>query len=255
MKYYLAEACQNTFVLFDCLDAPRLEPDFLQKAHAILLQEDRDDAMILTDSRVQGDTLYMRMVVLGIDSAFGEFCGNGARACAAYLFEHYPAYHHFSLVTPWGHHPLAQKEAGLYSITLPFPSFRLNPKFITQLPTGFHFAEMIEPHLIMQAAISDEQLFDIGKTLNQEREHFPLGINVNAWHVMDDQTIFVKTYERGVQRLTKSCGTGSTSCAAFHKKRGTCTVVTPGGSLQFLLKEREIVMTGPACVSNMALEN
>lgn len=251
MKYHLAEACQNTFVLFDCLDSSAVDDAFLHMVHHCLAEEGRDDALILMDGKAQDDAFYARMIVLGLDGTLGEFCGNGARACAAYLFEHYPMVRNFFLVTPHGVHPLAKHGERTYSIKLPPARFQLNEKFIASrehfnAECGLHYVEMIEPHLIVERKMSDEDLFSLGRKLNQKKDLFPLGINVNAWHTLNDETLYVKTYERGVQRLTQSCGTGSMSCASFYKKLGKVHVSTPGGHLEIQLGQDGIELKGAA---------
>ena len=264
MKYHLAQACENTFVLFDCLDLSEQDsgctPSFIGKgvvseplldwAHSCLQNEDRDDALILVGDRIEGKDLYARMVVLGLDRNLGEFCGNGARACAAYLFSKYPQFQKFFLVTPFGVHPLEKWSDGAYSIKLPLPSFEINPKFIA-VPQlfGLQYVEVIEPHLVIQAELTDEELFLLGKQLNGNKEVFPLGINVNAWHAVGDHHLHVKTYERGVQRLTRSCGTGSIACAASFRKKGMLKVSTPGGNLEIAIETDGVQLKGPASFS------
>lgn len=251
MKYYLAEACRNTFVLFDCLDGSFSEERFFQKARQKLEDENRDDALILAEGKLEGGAFYTRMIVLGLDGALGEFCGNGARACASYLFKNYPFLQKIFLTTSQGAHPLHKYEDGKYSIKLPPARFEYNPKFIANAKLfkqkyAFDYVEMIEPHLAVQRKMSNEELFALGRELNQQKDLFPLGINVNAWYILDEETIFVKTYERGVKRLTQSCGTGSMSCASIYRAQGIVHVVTPGGSLEVRLENEGIELKGPA---------
>jgi diaminopimelate epimerase len=254
MKYYLAEACENTFVLFDCLSLPMVDETFLEEAHQCLEEEERDDALILVGGEQIDDTLQARLLVLGLDQELGEFCGNGARACAAYLFERHPLRRRFFLLTEQGKHPLAQHAGGIYSIALPPARFEWNKKFIAdpalfEKDERFCYVEMLEPHLILEGEMSDAELLSLGKEINQRKDLFPLGINVNSWHVLSEGTLSVKTYERGVQRLTRSCGTGSMSCAAFYKKEGTVLVSTPGGLLEITLHKNGIQLKGPAQVN------
>lgn len=251
MKECLAEACHNTFVILDCLDKVSLDDQILQHAHTRLKEEGRDDALILIDGRVEGDSFSAQMVVLGLDGQLGEYCGNGARACAAYLFGLYgSSYRSLFLRTGTWLHRLSQLGENQFSVTLPPVSFVLNPKFIAldSHIEPFHYVEAIEPHIVIEKEMSDEELTAMGRMLNEQKTTFPLGINVNAWHRLENGGIAVKTYERGVQRLTQSCGTGSISCAAIaskeEEKPTTVGVVTPGGSLQIVIREDEIELCG-----------
>ena len=251
MKYYLAEACENTFVLMDCLQECMDEQKLLNQPSHYLKMENRDDALILTQGKCEGGTLYARMLVLGLDGSLGEFCGNGSRSCAAYLYEQYPGIKQFYLTTPHGVHPLMKHAQGVYSIKLPPARFEINTRFIAQPAQfkseyEFHYVEMIEPHLIIQKPMTDEELFLWGRQLNSRKEMFPLGININAWCLLPDGSLYVKTYERGVQRLTRSCGTGSMSCAAFYCRQGNVHVYTPGGNIDICVEGDGIILKGPA---------
>jgi diaminopimelate epimerase len=84
------------------------------------------------------------------------------------------------------------------------------------------------------------------------------GINVNAVWVLEDGSLKVRTYERGVEDETYSCGTGVTACALAYaltqkRKLGSYvqTLHTPGGILKVHYtwdgsKFDQIVLEGPA---------
>lgn len=252
MNYHLAEACQNTFVLFDCLNLTDLSEAFFLNALESLKKQGRDDALILFKGEVREEAFTAHLIVLGLDGEIAEFCGNGARACAAYLHKRYPFFKTMHLKTPKSTHRLNQWPEEIYSVTLPSASFEWNPKFITNrklLSRDFQYVETGEPHLLIKKMMGDEQLLVLGRKLNQQTDLFPLGINVNAWSILEQGKIFVKTYERGVQRLTRSCGTGSVACAAFYQNKGSVEVVNPGGSLQVIFKENEVELYGSAKVT------
>ncbi len=249
MKTFFAEACQNTFVLFDCLKMKQLTPKLIRKAHQCLMETQRDDALLLVNGLVEGGAFSAQMVVLGLDGAFGEFCGNGSLACAAYLFNYYPFFDRYYLRIKRGFHLLQNHGEETYSITLPAATFDWNERFVTDLDWfkkqhAFQYVEMLEPHLVVEGAMSDLELDALGKELNQNKNLFPLGISINAWHFLDQNQIHVKTYERGVQRLTKSCGTGSIACASWIQNEGEMQVSTPGGSLKIHLGSDEVVLYG-----------
>lgn len=250
MNYLLAESCQNTYILADGLDQATLSEDQLELLHSCLVDEERDDALILVNGKVVEGAFYAQMMVLGLDGAFGEFCGNGARAAAAYLFDSYPGFKEYYLVTKQGAHRLTECEDGEYAVHLPLPSMSLNEAFVKGTEfNGCLYVETLEPHLTIEKKMEDEELFAFGKMLNQQKEVFPKGINVNAWHLIEEDVLFVKTYERGVQRLTASCGTGSISACASYKKEGHFVVLTPGGKLDVLLDLEGAILKGPACIS------
>lgn len=240
VKYFLGEACKNTFLLFDQIGST---PDdlYFEEAHLALLQEDRDDALILTLEKKETTALYIKMHVLGRDKKFGEFCGNGARSVAAYLFSNYPEYEEFFIVTKRGTFPLYSLGNGIYSAHLPLVEF---PQSKVK---SLSYGEILEPHLAIQKSFSDEDLFSMGSHLNQQEDLFPGGININAWTILSENMIAVKTYERGVQGLTKSCGTGSSVCAALYLQgKGKVFVKTPGGILLIRIQERHVELIGRA---------
>lgn len=251
MKYYLAEATKNTFVLFDCLHVSGNLENIYCEARSCLEKENRDDALILTDGEQIGDSFYAKMVVVGLDGNLAEFCGNGARACAAYLYQRYPCWKKFFLKTKFGKHALKKYMNGNYSIKLPKAGFEPNEKFVKfydrlSKDYGFRYVDMLEPHILIQEKMSAEQLLLLGREMNKRTDFFPFGININAWHVMEKDILHVQTYERGVQRLTQSCGTGSASCAAFYKPKGKVRVVTQGGTLDVHLLPEGIELRGQA---------
>ena len=84
------------------------------------------------------------------------------------------------------------------------------------------------------------------------------GINVNAVKPIDQFSLSVRTYERGVENETLSCGTGVTASAiAYAQKQGLpegqykIKIETPGGHLEvkFTLQDQifqSVYLCGPA---------
>lgn len=249
MKIFFAEATGNTFIIADCLSNPFSEIDVL---HKILETEDRDDALIISEPVKREDSLTVKYQILGRDKQFGEFCANGARALSAYLYEYYPGYESYFLKTPIGKHPLKKLSCSQYSVVVPAPTYELNLNFISDIEQykrafDFTYVEMIEPHLIIKGDISDSTLTGLGTDLNQMSDLFPRGININAWFELENGQLYVKTFERGVQRLTKSCGTGSLSCASLINK-AQIGIQTKGGELLINRFEDRMELIGQAIV-------
>jgi len=95
-----------------------------------------------------------------------------------------------------------------------------------------------------------------GREIRYSKSFAQDGINVNFVENLDDHTIYVRTYERGVEDETFSCGTGVTAAAlmAFHNEIGfnQVDVQTLGGKLSVEYARdddvhyRNIWLVGPA---------
>jgi diaminopimelate epimerase len=92
------------------------------------------------------------------------------------------------------------------------------------------------PHFVK--FVNDVENVDVvetGRYIRESKQYASEGINVNFVETIEDDKIFVRTYERGVEDETLSCGTGVTAAAlvAAHNERGfnRVEVKTPGGNL------------------------
>jgi diaminopimelate epimerase len=96
------------------------------------------------------------------------------------------------------------------------------------------------PHVIRFVNdVKNYPVFEEGKTIRYDGQFSPGGTNVNFVEILPDKSIFVRTYERGVEDETLSCGTGVTAAAlaaSFYKLTSPVTVKTPGGSLEVKFK-------------------
>jgi diaminopimelate epimerase len=96
------------------------------------------------------------------------------------------------------------------------------------------------PHLIK--IVDDVKTCDVyeqGKMIRYADIFKPGGVNVNFVELMDGNTIFVRTYERGVENETLSCGTGVTAAAlavSFLGYASPVKIKTLGGDLSVEFK-------------------
>jgi diaminopimelate epimerase len=113
------------------------------------------------------------------------------------------------------------------------------------------------PHYIKFVEnVTDIQVFHEGRKIRYSDIYKEKGINVNFVELLPNNTIFVRTYERGVENETLSCGTGVTAAAlaaaSVKGYKSPVLVKTPGGDLSVEFKTGQagtfpdIFLIGPA---------
>ena len=180
-----------------------------------------------------------------------SFCGNGARCAIAFAFS-------CGIIS--GNCRFGAIDGTHEGEMLPDGTVRLKMGKIS----GFrkmgedYFLDTGSPHYVR--FLEQETFPDIvtfGKQIRYNDEFRVTGTNVN--HVVEkkDGTLWVETYERGVEDETYSCGTGVTAVALLHGKikneqEGSRTIVTKGGTLNVRWKTNErgayeeVWLEGPA---------
>ncbi|KYH34652.1 diaminopimelate epimerase [Clostridium tepidiprofundi DSM 19306] len=115
---------------------------------------------------------------------------------------------------------------------------------------AFSSISVSNPHLIaIVDNIDVNKLEEIGVKTNNSSILFPRGINVSFVKILNENSIYVKTYERGVG-LTKSCGTGmmaSSTVVCINEPcrfERTLNVYNDGGMIKCkITKEKESVFS------------
>jgi diaminopimelate epimerase len=128
-------------------------------------------------------------------------------------------------------------------------------KEVTQVGDDF-FINTGSPHYIRFVKdIHHYPVFEEGREIRYSAAYSPAGTNVNFIELLPDNTIYVRTYERGVENETLSCGTGVTAAAlaaSFQGYSSPVAIKTLGGNLAVEYKSgqggifQQIYLTGPA---------
>lgn len=129
-------------------------------------------------------------------------------------------------------------------------------------PTGFeklggndYFVNTGSPHLVRMIPtgnILDLDVYKEGRLVRYSTRWHRQGVNVNFVRKVDENEYFVRTYERGVEDETLSCGTGVTAAAVIHAElggsiAGPVLIHTRGGDLRLHLKKGQNPwLEGPA---------
>lgn len=110
-------------------------------------------------------------------------------------------------------------------------------------------------HIRFVRDVDQYDVYKEGKLVREDTERYPTGTNVNFVEIGDQQTIKVRTFERGVENETLSCGTGVTAASlavGMKSVKSPVTIHTPGGTLKVKFEKAEqhafkkVFLTGPA---------
>ena len=103
------------------------------------------------------------------------------------------------------------------------------------------FLDTGSPHYIKFInAIEDYPVYEEGRKVRFGESFKPGGTNANFVEILAENAIFVRTYERGVENETLSCGTGVVAAALASSLRGHSSPVkigTLGGQLTVQFKK------------------
>ena len=196
------------------------------------------DGILVVENSSSAD---FTMRLFNADGSEGEMCGNGARCIARYAFEKGIAGENQSFSTLAGlmkavvEPPFVDLAMG--DISLAEGWFNRSLEFDGRLfPASFLWVGVPHAVLFPTEELTREEMFRAGRTLRSDSLLFPEGANVNFVTEGPKGAIRSVTYERGVEDLTESCGTGSTASAAAWLLRKeppsfpiALDVINPGG--------------------------
>lgn len=173
------------------------------------------------------------MVYYNSDGRISTMCGNGGRclvdfARRLHVFDGSKT--HFKAID--GPHDALWSETGV--------ELKMQDVVKIEERNGHFVLNTGSPHYVLfMADIDSLDIVAEARKIRYNEEFREVGINVNFVEILDTNSIKVRTYERGVENETLSCGTGVTASAiAFGKKSGikagdvSIDISTPGGRLK-----------------------
>jgi len=203
------------------------------------------DGLILLNKDPQ---FAFRMVYFNSDGHESTMCGNGGRCAADFAIRAKIAGKNHKFRAVDGIHEVNNEENII--------RLKMNDIKDTQIIESNYFINTGSPHyVIFRDNIESLDVNEEGKRIRWSDRFSPEGTNVNFVEPEKDG-IFVRTYERGVESETLSCGTGVTASAIASVMRGqidsgAINVRTRGGNLrvEFAIKGKsisDIWLCGPA---------
>lgn len=256
IKFYKYQGTGNDFIIINDLD------EFLSAENIIKLCDRKygigADGIIFMNKSDKADFNMMYYNADGSES----FCGNGSR-CAVKHAKHLGwISNECKFTSNDGEHTAEVSEESV-KLKMHDVDFIVVEDMGYILNTG-------SPHYI--AYTEDLEQLDLIKAAHEIRysERFKeVGINVNYLESKNG-ILHIRTYERGVEDETLSCGTGATAAAIAHyleqdstQKRYNQKLKTKGGNLNVSFEKKKncfenIVLSGPADLvfqGNISLNN
>ncbi|MFP5245505.1 MAG: diaminopimelate epimerase, partial [Thermoanaerobaculia bacterium] len=192
------------------------------------------DGLILVESSARAT---FRMRYYNSDGSLAAFCANSTRCAARFAFLNVIAGRKMTIETDAGIVGAEISDGGLVTLSLPAPwAFRAQ-KPLTVGEKIIHGSAITVgvPHyvLFLRNDLWSQDIVPLGRALRRHPELLPDGANVNFVVVRDPHSIEVRTYERGVEGETLSCGSGVVASAVvsalFGKVKSPVSVLTRSG--------------------------
>jgi diaminopimelate epimerase len=246
LKFSKYQGTGNDFIMIDNRNSIFNKKDF-QFIHALC---DRKfgigaDGLILIEDHPQYD---FEMIYINPDGS-QSLCGNGSRCAVMFASELGIISNETTFLTIEGPLYACIKEKMIHLKMPDVDGIKYTEHNDMFINTG-------SPHYVR--FVKNVQHTDVnftGRTIRNSKEFQPEGTNVNFVQVEDSQQIFVRTFERGVENETLSCGTGVTASALAmgrELEKGQIDIKTLGGHLAVQFDQVEkgrftnIYLIGPA---------
>jgi diaminopimelate epimerase len=222
-----------------------------------------DGLLLLERSRIAA----YRMMYYNADGSYGGMCGNGGRCIALYAVANriaprkhrFEARDHIYAASVHGTQvELAMKDPRALRLRR---TIRLGGKSVevSQVDTG-------SPHVVVSCkslgrgeSLRKLDVAGLGKRIRYHRGFIPSGTNVNFIERGKGNSLYIRTYERGVEAETLACGTGSIASAIIASRlwdlRSPVSVIPASGKILRVEFEDDgknfanIRLVGPATVS------
>jgi diaminopimelate epimerase len=248
ITFYKYQGTGNDFVMIDN------RTDFFPKNDTKLIANLCDrrfgigaDGLILLCS---SDAYDFRMVYFNADGRESSMCGNGGRCIVAFARSLKLIERETNFIAADGPHFATIYEDGSVSLQMKdVINIRVTPEYAF-LDTG-------SPHHIeMCTSVTDVDVRSRGSEIRYSETYSPGGTNVNFVEQQGDSLFVLRTYERGVEDETLSCGTGATAAAIAMYALGktnseSIRLKVMGGELEVNFSEQDgvfsnVFLKGPA---------
>lgn len=196
------------------------------------------DGLILLENSKKHD---FSMRYFNADGLEGSMCGNGGRCIVSFAEKLKIIKNKASFEAIDGVH-----RATIESDSI---SLQMNNVSLIEKHETHYFVDTGSPHHItLVKGLESFPVFDKGREIRYAAPYYDKGSNVNFVEQIKPNSFKIRTYERGVENETLSCGTGVTAVAiAMHVQGNTKTkriiLETLGGQLEVSFNKNKDIYT------------
>ncbi|MBI3236077.1 MAG: diaminopimelate epimerase [Bacteroidetes bacterium] len=229
IHFYKYQGTGNDFIMLD--NRAKEYSHLTQKQIEILCDRKFGigaDGLILLE---ESEGYDFKMVYFNADGSESTMCGNGGRCIVKFA-------EHLGIVKS---NTRFLAIDGAHEATLQEFEVKLKMNDVAQITNenNDYILNTGSPHFVrFVEQIKTLDVYTLGNAIRNSTPFVKEGINVNFVEIFEND-IYVRTYERGVEDETLSCGTGCTAAAiGYHKNKGlsdgiyTIPIETPGGYLK-----------------------
>ncbi len=228
LEFFKYQGTGNDFIIIDN------RTNFFDKQDVSLINKlcDRKygvgaDGLILLENSKDSD---FKMIYYNADGNEGTMCGNGGRCIVAFA-------KHLAIIT---NKTTFDAIDGLHYATIKDNLVNLqmiDVNIVSEYDSHLFLNTGSPHHITFTQDIKNLDVTSLGASIRYGEPYNAKGTNVNFVEQVNKNTFSVRTYERGVEAETLSCGTGVTAVAiaAFKSKKTTAKTVilnTLGGTLE-----------------------
>lgn len=212
IEFYKYQGTGNDFVMID----NRFEGFPKENVQLIAYLCDRrfgigGDGLILLENDSETD---FRMVYYNSDGNPSSMCGNGGRCLVAFAKKLNVINNSCTFIAADGLHRATVTENKQVSLQMiDVSEVKISPDYVFLNTGSPHHVQLVED-------LENYNVKENGAAIRYGELYGKVGSNVNFVKQIDDDTFSLRTYERGVEDETLSCGTGATAVAIAMNATG-----------------------------------
>lgn len=262
LTFLKVHGSNNTFLLHEETKDHTYNWSELAKSLCLATNENGADGILVISDSTHAD---YRMRVYNADGSEASMCGNGLRCVARYVLDR--KQEDQAIIETMKAILLVKREEPIvadvatFSVQISPVSFNTSSlpfdyngqttvlnQVIPEFAKDIHFTAVSvpNPHLIglvpIQYIEDTSHQEQLASYLNSPNPYFSDGVNVSYVHPVNESSIFVRTFERGVG-FTNACGTAMSASALVATEidlvpKGEVTVYNPGGFVKCKITNR-----------------